>query len=71
MGAGIVGYEILCEDEQLLSVIVDEWLVSHPVVTRFTIAAVALHLINALPPAIDPVSQQFILWRKLYRLCKR
>jgi hypothetical protein len=48
LAAGVVGYEVACKDGQLLSEGVDEWLVSRPILTRAVIAALALHLGNAL-----------------------
>lgn len=58
MGVGILAYEVYAvrqDPEQLLSRIVDEWLVSHPVLTRAIIASVALHLLNLAPRAVDPL----------------
>jgi hypothetical protein len=34
MAAGVLGYEVVCKDGQLLSECVDEWLVSRPILTR-------------------------------------
>jgi hypothetical protein len=52
MAAGVLGYELICKDGQLLSECVDEWLVSKPILTRAAIAALALHLGNALPKTV-------------------
>jgi hypothetical protein len=57
--AGVLSYEIACRDGQLLSEGVDEWLVSRPVLTRAAIAAMALHLSNAVPKRFDVVSLGF------------
>lgn len=65
LAAGIIGYEIACNDNELLSVAVDRWLVSRPVLTRLVIAAVALHLLNALPAYADPLGKR--LWSKIFR----
>lgn len=62
--AGIVGYEVLCADDDLLSAVVDEWLVTRPVLTRAVIAAVSLHLANLLPWYADVLSKR--LWREVY-----
>jgi hypothetical protein len=59
MAAGVLSYEVLCKDGQLLSEGVDEWLVSRPILTRATIAALALHLGNAVPERYDVVSLGF------------
>src|ERR1700743_586393 len=71
LAGGIIVYEIACEDDQLLSVIVDEWLKAHPVLTRAAIVAVAAHLANALNPAWDPLSVGFIGTRKVAQWLKR
>lgn len=55
MGVGICVYEALCDDDELLSVQCDRWLESYPVLTRAAVAAVALHLVNALPESVDPI----------------
>jgi hypothetical protein len=64
MAAGVLSYEILCKDGQLLSEGVDEWLVSRPILTRATIAALALHLGNAVPERYDVVSLGFKAMRR-------
>jgi hypothetical protein len=56
LAAGVLSYEMTCKDGQLLSECVDEWLVSKPILTRAAIAAVALHLGNAVPKRYDVVS---------------
>jgi hypothetical protein len=56
LAAGVLGYEVVCKDDQLLSECVDEWLMSRPILTRAVIAALALHLGNALPVRFDVVS---------------
>jgi hypothetical protein len=67
LAAGVFSYEIYCKDGELLSDGVDEWLVSKPVLTRAIIAALALHLANALPVRYDVVSLGFIVIRKASR----
>lgn len=51
-----LSYEIACRDGQLLSEGVDEWLIARPILTRAAIAAMALHLGNAVPKRYDVVS---------------
>lgn len=60
LAAGVVGYEVVCRDGQLLSEGVDEWLVSRPILTRAVIAVLALHLGNAVPKRYDIVSLGFL-----------
>ena len=67
LAAGVLGYEIACKDGQLLSECVDEWLVSKPILTRAAIAAVALHLGNAVPKRYDVVSLGFQVIRRSSR----
>lgn len=68
LAAGIAGYELICDDEELLSVAVDRWLISHPLITRTAIAAVSLHLLNLLPWWIDILSKK--LWGKMFQPIK-
>jgi hypothetical protein len=65
--AGVLGYEIACKDGQLLSECVDDWLLSRPILTRAAIAAVALHLGNAVPKRYDVVSLGFQAIRRSSR----
>ena len=69
LAAGIVGYEIACNENELLSVAVDRWLVSRPVVTRVVIAVVALHLLNVLPYYADPLGKR--AWRAIGGVLRR
>lgn len=55
LGLGILAYEGLCPDGELLSEQCDRWLESYPVSTRAAIAVVALHLANGLPDRFDLV----------------
>ncbi|OMC55405.1 hypothetical protein A5747_13510 [Mycobacterium sp. IS-836] len=64
MAAGIIAYEFSCEEDQLLSVVVDEWLLTHPILTRVVIAGVALHLLNSLPWWADPIGKR--LWKAIF-----
>lgn len=67
LAAGVLGYEIACRDGQLLSEGVDDWLISRPVLTRAAIAAMALHLGNAVPKRYDVVSLGFQALRQSSR----
>jgi hypothetical protein len=59
LAAGVVAYELACREGELLSEGVDDWVAAKPVLTRTVIAALALHLGNAVPPRFDPVSLGF------------
>ena len=71
LAAGVLGYEVVCKDGQLLSECVDEWLVSKPILTRAAIAALALHLGNAVPERYDVVSLGFQAIRRSSRYWQR
>lgn len=71
MAAAIVAYELACDDDQLLSVVVDDWLVTRPVTTRLVIAAVAGHLANTFAPEYDLMHLGFLGTRKLARMFRR
>lgn len=64
LAAGVVIYEVTCDDGELLSEQADRWLVSNPILTRAVIAAVALHLANLLPWYADPLGKR--VWRKIF-----
>ncbi len=63
---GLITYhEIVCAEGQLISEVVDEWLESNPVaVYVFTLITVA-HLLNWLPPLVDPYHLVGHLFTKL------
>ena len=65
--SGLLSYEIACREGQLLSEGVDEWLISRPILTRAAIAAMALHLGNAVPKRYDVVSLGFQMLRQSSR----
>lgn len=67
LAAGVLGYEIACKDGQLLSECVDQWLAARPILTRAAIAALALHLGNAVPKRYDVVSLGFQAIRRSSR----
>jgi hypothetical protein len=71
IAAGVLGYEVVCKDGQLLSQCVDEWLASSPILTRAAIAALALHLANAVPERYDVVSLGFSAIRRSSRYWQR
>lgn len=55
LGLGVVAYDYLAPPHQTLSEGVDKALEKHPVLTTIAIGAVALHLLNVLPPQYDPI----------------
>jgi hypothetical protein len=71
LAAGVLGYEVACEDGQLLSECVDDWLMSRPILTRAAIAALALHLGNVVPERYDVVSLGFQAIRRSSRYWPR
>ena len=50
IAAGVLAYELACNEGELLSEGVDDWVATKPILTRTVIAALALHLGNAVPP---------------------
>ena len=52
---GVVTYDVLCPKGETLSEGVDRALEKYPALTTIAIGAVALHLLNVLPPEIDPI----------------
>lgn len=64
LGVGVLGYELLARDGELLSHQVDRWLEKHPVLTTAAVALTAAHLLNLLPPRVDPWVWAFS-WRSV------
>jgi hypothetical protein len=63
LAGGVVAYELLALDNELMSEAVDRYLESRPILTRSVIITVALHLLNVLPKQIDPLAQLAELWK--------
>jgi hypothetical protein len=53
MVTGIVAYEVLAKDGELLSHGTERYLERHPWLTRFVIAATAAHLAKLIPQQVD------------------
>jgi hypothetical protein len=51
IAAGVLAYELACNEGELLSEGVDDWVATKPILTRAVIAALALHLGNPFPRA--------------------
>lgn len=57
--AGIVLYEALCIEDELLSRGFDRLLERHPVWPRLAVILIAAHLVNFIPERVDPVAKLF------------
>lgn len=59
--AALVGialaHEVLADRGQLLSNAYDRWLEKYPIVTWTVTTVTVLHLLNVLPPTIDPYAR--------------
>ena len=44
----VAAWEVLCDDDQLISALFDRLLRQHPVLTRTMVVVTALHLLNVL-----------------------
>jgi hypothetical protein len=57
IGVFVIGHNVIAagRGDEMLSEACDRYLKNHPVLTTSVVAAVALHLINALPPFADPL----------------
>lgn len=63
LGALIVIWEVGCPEGELLSEAMDRWIVSHPVMIRVGVVAMAVHLANLVPPNVDPIHHAFVLMK--------
>lgn len=68
LGAGVVAWDTSCGDGNTLSEAADAYLLSHPWLTRAVVAAVALHLTNAVPQTLDPIHWLFLAARGVRRV---
>lgn len=57
LGIGVAVVDYIAPPNQTMSEGIDRALEQHPVLTTLAVGAVALHLLNVLPPAIDPLHQ--------------
>lgn len=64
LGIGVAVYELLARDGELLSHQVDRWLEKHPIITTAVVTVTAAHLLNLLPPRLDPLAVAFS-WRSV------
>jgi hypothetical protein len=68
IGAGVLAYEWLAPEDQLLSHAADRAIEKHPVITTAAIGAVALHLANFIPYEADIIA---IAGKRLNRYKRR
>ena len=64
LASGVVSWNLIAKDGELLSEAVDRYMISHPWRTRAIIALVAIHLSNSVPPSCDPIHWIFLVTRK-------
>ena len=57
VAAVVVAVEVTAGEGELLSEAVDRYLTGRPWLTRSVVTVLALHLINLLPPRVDPIHQ--------------
>ena len=63
LGCGVVAYELVAADEELLSEAADRWMVRHPWLVRAVAFLLAAHVANAIQPRYDPVHRLFVVTR--------
>ena len=68
IAAIVLAHNLTAEDGDTLSEAVDEWLLTHPLLTRAAIAVLALHLANAVSNNADPVHWVFVRVRARRRI---
>lgn len=55
LGLGILVYNVMAMDDELMSEAADRYLKFHPWLTRVIVGLVAAHLCNVLPRRLDPL----------------
>lgn len=63
----VVGYNLLARDGEMLSEKADDWDANRPWLSKTIITLVAVHLANAVPPALDPIHWLFLVSRAVSR----
>jgi hypothetical protein len=63
LGAGVLVYEVLCAENEMLSHGFDRLIAKHPFWPRILVFLVAGHVANAIPAKYDPVSRIFDVLR--------
>jgi hypothetical protein len=56
LAAGVVAYELMCPSGELMSEGADRAIDRYPILTKTAIGLTALHLMNALPDNMDPIT---------------
>lgn len=65
LGLGVITYNALTTEGQMLSQQADRWIERHPVLARAAVSLVAAHVANAVPSKFDPVHWGFEVIRHL------
>ena len=52
---GVLAWDLLCPDDEMLSEASSRYAASHPLVAYAVVVSVALHLVDRLPSWIDPI----------------
>jgi hypothetical protein len=55
LGVGVLTYDVACRDGEMLSQASARYAREHPVAAYAVVAAVALHLVDRIPAAVDPI----------------
>lgn len=64
MAAAVVTYNVCADPGETVSEGIDELIVDHPVLTRISIALLALHCANAIAQQADPLHWAFAVARR-------
>lgn len=59
LGAGVIAYDVLAAENEMLSEAADRYMLAHPWLTRAAAFTVAAHLCNVVPPRADPIHLLF------------
>jgi len=65
LATGVVTYNVLTKDGEMLSEQADRWIERHPFWARMAVAVVAAHVANVAPRRLDLVHLFFTLTRRL------
>ena len=65
LAVGVLAYEIVAAEGELLSEAADRYMLAHPWWTRAVVASIGLHLCNAVPERFDVLHWLFVAKHRL------
>lgn len=68
LAIGVIGYEVMAPQGEMLSHAFDGFLERHPIITWGCTLLLAAHLLNVLPPRFDPFNMRLITGLSIHEM---